>query len=331
MAKNKAHDSIVGLDVGRSGVKIAFVFQGETKTFFFPSVVMPAKNLTFDTNPAQTQENTVTVDGQQYFVGETAIMQGAVNTVGLSSNWLEGVEHRALLVRAQGLLKSYGIIPKLIVAGLPINTFSSNAELLFKQVHEIFKCNVVPVPQPWGVYIDTLYNSDGTIPKQDLGLLQQKFAVIDVGHFTTDILLMDKGNWIEESSGSTVGMYKAITELESMLAKNGKFATSLECQNILKTGFIREFGTNTSVVELIGQAIPQTVAAVAQEARNLLDKQARSIERIIVAGGGAHIVAPTLKKLWPQVTIAAEPRFSVVLGMRKYGIDMAQKQPDVLN
>ena len=66
-------DVVVGLDVGRSGVKLAFRFNNEVKTQFIPSVVMPAKKITYDTNAKQTAENTVELEGKSYFVGETAI------------------------------------------------------------------------------------------------------------------------------------------------------------------------------------------------------------------------------------------------------------------
>ena len=41
-------DVVVGLDVGRSGVKLAFRFNNEVKTQFIPSVVMPAKKITYE-------------------------------------------------------------------------------------------------------------------------------------------------------------------------------------------------------------------------------------------------------------------------------------------
>lgn len=261
---------VVGLDVGRSGVKIAFLFNGEVRTHFIPSVVIPAKALTYDTNAHQTKENTVEIDGASYFVGDTAIEQGAQQTVGLTSNWLEGIEHRALLLRAQRLLKSYGVSPKLIVAGLPVDTFNAFAELLFEQVSSVFDCNVTPVPQPWGVYQDYLLSDEGKNKSGLINSAKDKFAVIDVGHFTTDILLMSNYNWIQESSGATIGMSKSCSELQNLLGARGINATIIECQESMQTRTIKEYGQVKDIGADVDKAVRVSASQIIQVAKNLL-------------------------------------------------------------
>lgn len=323
LAKINPKEVVVGLDVGRSGVKLAFLFNNELKTHFIPSVVSPAKQLTFDANPSVTRENTIEVDGQMYFVGETAIEQGATQTVGLNSNWLEGVEHKALLQRSKTFLKSYGIVPRMVVAGLPVNTFNSNSELLFQQVKAVFGCSVLPVPQPWGVFQDCILNDDGRYKANGTNTAFKKFAVIDVGHFTTDILLMNNFQWIQESSGSSVGMYKAAMELQNRLGAKGTNATLIECQEIMRTGKLKEFGKFRDVSDLVKEAIPMTVSTVVQDVKNLLGNQARTIDHIIIAGGGSNSIFEELKNLCAQCSLAENPRYSVAVGMRKYGVSQA--------
>lgn len=332
MAKaTNPNEVVVALDVGRSGVKIAFMFKNEVKTHFIPSVVIPAKAITFDTNAKATSDNTIEIDGVRYFVGETAIEQGARESVGLSSNWLNSIEHRALLLRSQKLLKSYGVVPKLIVAGLPVDTFDSFKKMLFDQVTAIFACNVLPVPQPWGVYQDCLLNNDGRYISANASASKEKFAVIDIGHFTTDILLMSNYNWIQESSGSTIGMSKACTELGSMLASEGISTTAIECQEIIKTKAIKEFGVMRDVSEMVDRAVNVTRLQVVQAATNLLGTHARTIDHIVIAGGGALCMIDDFKKLWPISSMAENPRFSVALGMRKFGINQAINDPSNLD
>ncbi len=316
---------MVGLDVGRSGVKLAFFFGGEVKTYFIPSVVIPAKTITYDTNQRLTQENTVELDGVKYFVGETAIEQGAQHTVGLTQNWLEGFEHRALLLRCKSLLSSYGVVPKLIVAGLPVDTFNAYMEKLYEQVTAVFGCGVLPVPQPWGVYQDYLLNDSGRLKNSKA--LSERDAVIDVGHFTTDILLMSNGNWIQESSGSTIGMSKSCSELQTLLAAQGITATTIEVQEIMKSRKVKEYGSYRDVNDLVEKSILSARSQIVQFANNLLGSQARTIDRILIAGGGASSVFDEFKALWPQCILIDDPRFSVVVGMRKYGIHVALSDP----
>lgn len=327
MAKVNPKEVVIGLDVGRSGVKIAFLFNNEVKTHFIPSVVSPAQQLTYDANPKATLENTVEIDGQKYFVGETAIEQGATQTVGLVSNWLDGFEHKALLERSKTFLKSYGVVPRMIVAGLPVNTFNSNSELLFKQVKSIFNCAVLPVPQPWGVFQDCLLNDEGRYKPNGITNAKKKFAVIDVGHFTTDILLMNNFQWIQESSGSSVGMYKAVSDLQNALSSQGTSTTLIECQEIMRTGKLKEFGEYRDVSDLVNKSIPMTVSTVVQDVKNLISNQARTIDHIIIAGGGSAAVYKELKQIWRQCELADNARFSVAIGMRKFGIAQALNDP----
>lgn len=331
LAKINPKEVVVGLDVGRSGVKLAFFFNNEVKTHFIPSVVAPAKNLTFDSNPKLTKDNTVEVEGKFYFVGDTAIEQGAAQTVGLNSNWLDGVEHKALLQRSKSLLKSYGVVPRMIVAGLPVNTFSSNAKLLFEQVKSVFDCAVLPVPQPWGVFQDCILSDDGKYKANGVDTATKKFAVVDVGHFTTDILLMNNFQWIQESSGSSVGMYKAVSELQDRLEVGGTNASLIECQEIMRSGKIKEYGTVRDVSKEVAESIPMTVSTVVQDVKNLLGNQARTIDHIIIAGGGSQAVYDELKGVWRQCELAENPRYAVVIGMRKFGINQALNDPSCLD
>lgn len=292
---------------------------------------MPAKAITYDTNPKQTLDNTIELDGRKYFVGETAIEQGAGQTVGLSDNWLNGIEHKVLLLRAKKLLNSYGIMPKLIVAGLPVQTFKSSAKLLFDQVSEVFPCNVSPVPQPWGVFQDYLLNDDGRLKNTAVSATREKFGVIDVGHYTTDILLMSNLNWIQESSGSSAGMYKAVSELKNRLGAIGINASMIECQSIIKEKKIKEYGKWRDVSDIVDASIPATRDIVVQETRNLLEAQARTIDHILVAGGGATCVVDAFKALWPQTTAVEDPRYSVVKGMRKYGLSLVLNDKSLIS
>jgi plasmid segregation protein ParM len=323
-------DVVVGVDIGRSGAKISFMFSGEVQEKFIPSVVAVAKKLTFDANQYQTKEDTVVVDGQEYFVGVTAIEQGAKQTVGLSNNWLDGVDHRALLLRSKRLLESYGVVPRLVVVGLPVQTFQSHLEVLNKQVNEVFNCNVLAVPQPWGVYQDQILTDKGLVKKASVTALQEKIAVIDVGHYTTDIMLMSGQTWIQEASGSSVGVYKAIDQLRDTLTENGINASTLECQELIIKKKIKEYGQLRDISELVNSSLPATVNEVVQSARNLLESHARSIDHIYVAGGGAAAVYEELVKLWPQTKLAENSRFAIVNGMRKYGVMLAINDPKQL-
>lgn len=318
---------VVGLDVGRSGVKLAFTIGKEVKTKFFPSVVKPHHAITFDQNPRMTEEDTVEVDGQKYFVGDTAIIQGATRSVGLANNWLDGIEHKALLIRAKKYLSSYGIVePSLIVVGLPVSTFRSDATKLADQVKQIFVgSKTIPVPQPYGVYQNEILTDDGKFSGQ--ATAQGQYAVIDFGHYSTDYMYMNGATWVENSSGSSEGMYLAVETLVKNLSGEGITINHLEAQDIIRERRMKDMGEYRDMSNEVQTALMATVKPILQNANNYFGEKARMLDKIIVAGGGGGLIYPNLKQKWKQTVLPDDPRFAVALGMRKFGVKSIHENP----
>lgn len=318
---------VIGLDVGRSGVKLAFQVGKEIKTKFFPSVVKPYHPITFDQNPRMTEEDTIEVDGQKYFVGETAIIQGATRSVGLSNHWLEGVEHKALLLRAKKYLTSYGIVePSLIIVGLPVSTYRSDSEKLGEQVKQIFVgSRTIPVPQPYGVYQNELLTDDGKFASSSTA--QGQYAVIDFGHYSTDYMYMNGATWVENSSGSSEGMYLAVDSLVKNLSGEGITINHLEAQEIIRERRMKNMGEYRDMSKEVQEALMATIKPILQNANNYFSEKARTLDKIIVAGGGAGLIYPTLQQKWKQTVLPNDPRFAVALGMRKFGVKAIYESP----
>lgn len=323
---------VVGLDVGRSGVKLAFLDSGKNVTTkFFSSVIIPYQPLTFDTNPKATEMDTVEVNGNKYFVGETALAQGAKESVGLNANWLEGDEHTALLIRSQRYLNSYGVVPKFIVVGLPVNTFKHHASILAKQVKSVFGQDIIvlPVPQPYGVYQDEVLNDMGEIKGN--ARISGRYAVIDIGHYSTDFLMMNENNWVESSSGSSDGMYVAVDNLNKTLQGLGINLSPFKLQEVLKTKTIRQFGEDKDFSNEVRGALQATVQLILQSTKRYIGSEASQMDKIIVAGGGSEVVYPSVSHMWSNATKPENPRFSVALGMRKFGLKSLLGNEDFMN
>lgn len=312
---------VIGLDVGRSGVKIAFLDSAKNvSTKFFRSVIIPYRELTFDQNPKATEADTVEVNGNKYFVGETALAQGAKESIGLNANWLEGDEHTALLIRSQRYLKSYGVIPRFIVVGLPVNTFKHHAKILAQQVKEVFghETIVLPVPQPYGVYQDEVLNDMGEF--KGAKSISGQYAVIDIGHYSTDFLMMNENIWVEASSGSSDGMYVAVDNLNKILQAKGINLSPFKLQEVLMTKKIRQYGEEVDFSNEVREALQATVQLILQSTKRYIGSDASQMDKIIVAGGGAEVVFPSVYHMWKNAVKPENPRFSVALGMRKFGL-----------
>lgn len=320
---------VVGLDVGRSGVKIAFMDSGKNVvTKFFNSVILPYKPLTFDTNPKATEADTVEVNGNKYFVGETALAQGAKESIGLNSNWLDGDEHMALLLRSERHLRSYGVIPRMIVVGLPVNTFKHHAQELARQVKQVFGQEVVvlPVPQPYGVYQDEMLSDGGELKSS--ARISGRYAVVDIGHYTVDYLTMNEGNWVESSSGSSEGMYVAVEALRKNLQAKGHDLSTFALQEIIRNRSMMSFGQQVDMTADVKEALTGTVQLILQSTKSYIGVHASQMDKIIIAGGGADVVYPSVAAMWKNAVKPENPRFSVALGMRKFGVKTLHDNKD---
>lgn len=114
----------IGLDVGRSSVKIVANVPGSGRhQVFFPSAFCPAIKISDSSAMERAALETVLVKGRQYFVGDTAIIQGRDDMIGgLSDNWATQPQHAALLlsgIRRIEAASGKKMDSALIVIGLP--------------------------------------------------------------------------------------------------------------------------------------------------------------------------------------------------------------------
>lgn len=312
--------TVAGIDIGHSAVKMAFrTPDGTLRHRQYPSVVTPAIPLSFDPQPEVTRSDTVELEGRRYFVGVTAVSQGAQAASGLSMDWIHAPEHQVLMERARRYLDSHQAQPDLVVLGLPVVTFARQQEELARQGLDVFRTDVVVVPQPWGAYQHGVLNENGE-HLTSKGTLLASWAVIDVGHFTTDFMLMERGRWIEVASGSCGGIYKAVEQLKKLLHARGLQTTSLECEEALRAGFIRNFNERLSVQADIEEAVAVVVNEIVETGTRLFGGVVRRLDAVLLAGGGADIIYPTLRERWPHTVTSEDPRMAIAEGMRRWGL-----------
>lgn len=207
---------VVGIDIGHSAVKISV---GEQK-FLFPSVVMKAVKVHDELEAHRCEQESVTISGRKFFYGESALSQSVgETTLGLNDTWVETEHHEALVCAAIKELSKRGIIldeTSIVVAGLPIKAFGSSKDALATQFKKHTKADVRVVPQPFGPFFATMLDANGyNVPGREV--TSDSYAVVDIGYFTTDIIVMRKGRFIQQCSGSAEGAHIAAKHLRSIL------------------------------------------------------------------------------------------------------------------
>ncbi len=324
--------TVIGLDVGRSGVKVCVVSESGRKTLDFPSVVSPAMELADESTRKKVEIDTVELDGKKYFTGKSAELQGgAGSSVGLNHDWIESAEYKVLVLSAIKRLKAEGV-PGLefpvIVIGLPASKMA-DASQAKEATLSVISAEILVIPQPMGAYCSQFitpqgYPTQSMLPDPITGQFKS-YAIIDVGQYTTDFMLMKDNQIIERCMGSCDGVYKAAERLLSLLAsKKGIQANQLIANESLRTKTIKHFGQQ-DISDLVTEASAGIEDTIIRKADSLLSVEVSTLDGVLLAGGGASLVSKALAQKWPHTILVYDPRNAIADGYCKYGLAKARK------
>jgi len=325
--------TLIALDVGRSAVKaIAESASGIVETVF-PSITMPATNIADEGTAARAKLETVVVDGKAYFTGDMARLQGnAAQAAGLSKDWMETHEYRALVQSAVDRLGRLGAVnlrDAYIVVGTPAAQYAKQAARLEEITRRTLGGQVKALSQPMGAYLSYLLNPDG-YPIDARRLKKaggiKSYAVIEVGYYSTDFLLMKEGMYIESKSDSCKGLYIVAEQLVRILAEQDMHVSQLDCEQAIQTGWIQYFGEK-DVSQYIKQAAEFMVNQIVTKADTLFAGEIAKLDGVLLAGGGASIIHARLAAKWPNTVLLDNPRMAVAQGFLRYarGIDLKRR------
>lgn len=321
----KFHRPIIAIDAGRSAVKVAFSCGNKQGEFIFPSVVTKARVLSNEHTALNAKKETVTVDGVDYFVGQTAIEQTAGATyVGLNDEWTERAEYKALVASAMARVDQKGVqyhAPPLIVVGAPSNVFSSQRKAIAQRTKEALgeDFEVLVLPQAGGAYYQYVFEQNGSMhiermfqdgPQSSL----RNYAVVEVGHFSTDFILFLNSNVNESTFQSTSGVFEAHGELEKRLKEQGVNTNAAVLNEAFMTNKIHLYGKQKDVSQIVANALESFVDKVKNKTESLYADYAQSLSGILIGGGGASLVYPELAKVYPHAILLENSRMAVANG-----------------
>lgn len=304
---------VIGLDIGHSAVKMTFDGPSSVSRQMFPSVAAPAITISNAEEAARAARETVTVRGREFFVGETAAIQarGSV-AAGLTREWMESPEHMALMAQANRLASEAVGDPaaynRVVVLGLPVVEFDTRRDQLKKLASEVFgeKSQIRVMPQPMGTYQSLMLSRSGR-PAQGHAMHMESWGVIDVGYYSTDIIVLSQGRWVEAASGGGPGIYVAAQALERLLGERGIEVDIFEAEKALRERRIKQYGKVTDVANEVERAIGVVTAQVIDNASQLMQAHAKHLDGILVTGGGARMVIEQLRAKWPHADLADDP------------------------
>lgn len=336
---NMKHAVSLGFDLGHSSVKLSIKSTTTSTPIIgsaeiFPTVVRDWIQIANEETARKAEVDTVQVNGKKYFVGVTAQRQSQAETFsGQSRNWIETEQHDALLVsawnRANSVLERNDIVdPERItlVLGLPASYYADQRETLRTRANALLQRLVKP-HQELQIYIESqsrapllcvIFDSNGA--ETGHGGDDQTWGVVEIGQFTTDFTLHDRGQEVDSAASSARGAHMVYDRIAAAFKQKGYEANFELISNAIKTRKVKDFGKDVDVGDIVAPAISEFSTYIQDEVASRFGSKARSMDGIIVAGGGAYMVGAEIKAKYPNAVIPTNPRFAVAEGYSRFGL-----------
>lgn len=313
-----------------AGYGLTKAYNGNTKTVVFKSIIGQPEQITFKLNddifnhqPAKNN-GTINIDGLgSYFVGENAVLQSRLNWSIRDRNRSYS-DIKILTLAAMSQLGISGDVS--LMTGIPVKWYSQQKEQLSNsllgqytvngQTINITKCKVIV--QPIGSYFSILFGNNGTIQRPEF--INKKIGVIDVGMYTTDIIIMDGATFIEGGSDSTtVAMAKLYELAKSAIEK--KYDLTINLANVekaIKNNYITVQGQKHSLTPIVEPILNTLKKTIYGYISNVWADYHKQLDYIFLSGGGASTLAPYLKDHFPQLEQISDSHIANVLGYYRY-------------
>lgn len=315
--------NIVGVDIGYGFTK---VYGSGNLSRVFPSQVSGAKaSGAFD-----SQEKAIIVNGHSYTVGDDI---GTLGDHSVGRNFLGTAEYLALLGEA---LSSSKFPFHVLVLGLPPGMYNEtrikNLEKAITSAALSTQSGIIRipqmikfVPQGAGIYFDYISNlATGTEPPHD------NTAVIDLGHYTLDMVLFSKkGTGKKEyvhgmGRSYPLGVSMLITEIKNKFAEvYGEFLNSNEkIMQLVRDGRYTHFGNTYTldVKPIVDEYIHKNVfKAVEAYNKDLQANSNKTVDEVVIGGGGVQC----LGNATGQAVVVKDPQMSNARGYYLYGARLA--------
>lgn len=321
----------IGLDIGHSLVKVRYSpFEGgKYKEIGFATLVIPGIEIVDAATAELAKADTVTYNGREYFVGKTAETQGQNKSyVGLSNNWTNTDEHDILFLGALDKIEreiGQPLLECVITVGLPAENFGTERAPLKARLSGLLKYRGTPEnqirvqSQPSGPLHMVGMDEEGLDNKQ-FDMANQIWGVIEVGHYTTDSLISKRLEIVEVSRGSEAGVAYVHKHLASKLSARGLTSNPARLNQAIMTRKVLHYGKEVDVSADVEEAVAQLASTVVAGVKAKFGVMAEEMNGIVIAGGGAPLLAPYFREIYPHLVELADPRMCVAEGFRRFSM-----------
>lgn len=315
----------LGCDFGKSATKATC--NGNTVIEFPPLIARAGSSRPF-LDGRYTDRMEVAVDGQSWFVGDSAGM-------GLDTRWVTderkaGRDTLLFLLAALGKLGLQG--PVAVCTAVPAALWRTDGAALgdlIKGVHNYtwngaarrVVIDAYVLPEPIGTYFFAALDTAGRVSDPDL--FTGPTAIVDIGYRTVDIIVVRQGRLIDRVTRSSGhGVVIAFDRIYSYLSGSIGLLSDDERADVF-AALVR--GTP---LRLKGAVVDGDLRARFADYRDEVADQitadvhtalsAVRYRTVLFTGGGAEWLHEPLLKVFPQARIADDPRLANVRGFYRY-------------
>ncbi|MFO0753588.1 MAG: ParM/StbA family protein [Thermodesulfovibrionales bacterium] len=334
MSERMAEGKILrlGLDIGYSATKGVW----EGGHFTFPSVVGYAKDLNFSLREGKASpEEEVEYNDKRFFVGERAQLSDFSLPL-KTRDWIESDIYAALMISAlKRFMKGVELseIEKvIIVTGLPVN-YMRDREKAEQVVLRVFstlridpgRVRVNVIPQPFGAFFHFFFDNDGAVNRN--APAARRFGVLDIGHGTTDWILVENARtYLEKASGSVpIGTHTVYDMLcTALLNEYGlDHFTAADAETCIRSKQLKVAGQVRDVSRLVSAVLEQVGLRIAGTVKSKWSSEG-AIDFLLLEGGGAELLHHHLSSIAPVTFKAEDPRMANARGYYKRSVMLAK-------
>jgi plasmid segregation protein ParM len=314
----------VGLDIGYSAVKMIAGDRWAT----FPSVVGTPDRGRFGLN-GHSSDELVLVEPAHVAVGEGAVLQSRFLTRREDRGWIRSEAYYHLFLAALSEATRATAVDLILVTGLPVAFYSDRVELQERlagahqvarekrrgQRFNVATCRVIP--QPFGALLAEALDDRGKV--RDQALATRRAGVVDVGGKTTNLLSVDRLNEVgRETASIPLGAWDVARAVTGYLAEHcpGLELRDHQVQEAIRERRVTYYDQEIDLGPAVDEVLAHLADQVVSEAGHLWNGGA-NLAAILVAGGGAHLVGPAVRRAFRHARVVADPVYANALGYWK--------------
>ncbi len=218
-----------------------------------------------------------------------------------------------------------------VVTGLPV-TYYRDAHDLSQHLlgtHEILLEgrsliveveDVLVVPQPFGALLSVILDEEGRLNTDTMDLIEGRVGVLDIGSFTTDLILVEGLEYIEAGSDSMeVGVSTVVEMIRKVLLDDYRVTYAAhEIEQAMKRGWLIIDGEKHQLNGLASERLQPIARSIDAEARTKWNIS--TLNAILLAGGGAVALKPWLEPMFRHAIYAPDAAMANVNGFLRYGL-----------